>query len=222
MASLAPLLAGACGIPQFVFLAPPELGGVNSLPPTVSFSHDEINDIDSFRGYELYYKFYDPNAGDVATAFSADRAAIEAAPPGSVVSTLVARDYLRVYAAGSNAPPALAIRTDERDEPFTVSVVFPDGATIDEAAAAWNTEGPRTVVLLRDQGELGDPTEPVGFAPSDITAADADTPATLPAGGTVEMGLAVAAYGIDYITGTFAELYSTAVVADQLLGVSYQ
>ena len=196
---------------------------MSSLPPTVGFSHDEVNNIDSFRGYELYYKFYDPNAGNVATAFSADRAAIEAATPGSVVSTLSARDYRRVYAAGSSAPPALAITAAERDETFSVSIVFPPSpASTDDATASWNAEEPRSAVLLRDQDALGDPDEPIGFTPSDITAADADTPGTLPAGGTVEVGLAIAAYGIDYIAGTFAELHSTAIVADQLLGVSYQ
>lgn len=158
----------------------------------------------------------------MATTFSADRSAIEAATPGSVVSTLDARGYRRVYAAGSNAPPALSVTLDERDDPFSVSVVFPSRpASTDDALASWNADGQRTVTLLRDQQALGNPAEPVGFTPSEITAADADTPNPLP-DGTVEMGLAVAAYGIDYVTGTFGELHSTAIVADRLLGVSYQ
>ena len=220
---LAALLATSCGIPQYVFLAPPVLGTVSSLPPTMSFAHDELNDLDSFRGYELYYKFYDPAAGDVDGAFAADRSAIEVATPGSVVTTLGARDYRRVYAADSSGSPALPLTGDERDEAFTVSIVFPDSpASTADAFASWNTEGPRTVVLLRDQAALGNPTDPVRFTPSDIRAADADTPNPLPPGGTVEMGIAITAYGIDYVTGTFSELYSTAIVADQLLGVSYQ
>lgn len=191
---------------------------MSRLPPTVAFEHDEINDIDSFRGYEIYYKFY-----DLTSAFSADRSAIEAATPGSVLSTLESRGYLRAYAEGSSAPPALGITAAERDEAFTVSIVLPaSDASSAEATASWNTEGARTVVLLRDQDALGDPTEPLGFSPSDINAGDADTPDPLPPGNSVDMGLAVVAYGIDYITGTFAEIYSSAIVADQLLAVSYQ
>lgn len=218
---LALLAVASCGVPQFVFLAPPELGSVSSLPPTVSFAHDELNDIDSFLGYELYYKFYDPAAGDVTAAFSADRSAIEAATPGSVVSALGSRGYLRVYAGASAAPPALTVTLAERDEAFSVSVIFPASpASTDDAVATWNAFDERTVVLLRDQEALGNPLVPAGFTPSEITSADGDTPDPLPA--TLEMGLAVATYGIDYITGTFAELYSTAIVADKLLVVSYQ
>lgn len=223
-ALLAALLATACGIPQYVFLAPPVLSSVTALPPTASFTHDELNDIDSFSGYELYYKFYDPAEGNVEEAFAADRSAIEEARPGSVVTTLGTRGYRRVYAADSSGPPALRLTGEQRDEAFTVSIDFPDSAaSTADAFASWeSTEGPRTVVLLRDQAALGNPTDPVRFTPSDIRADDADTPNPLPSGGTVEMGLVITAYGTDYLTGTFSELYSTAVVADQLLGVSYQ
>jgi hypothetical protein len=227
------LLATACGIPQFVFLAPPVPGTVTSLPPSASFTHDDVNDTDSFLGYELYYKFYDPGLADVTGAFRSDEVAIESAAPGSVTATLDARGYRRVYAGTIGAgdavtaetrSPALTVGDSERDQGFTVSVTFPqDSASTEHASATWNAGSSRSIVLLRDQAALGNPaTNPRSFLPADIDAADADVPG-LPAApeGTIEMGLAVAAYGTDYVTGTFSEIYSTVLVVDQLLLVAY-
>ncbi|MFO7729370.1 MAG: hypothetical protein R6V86_01260, partial [Spirochaetia bacterium] len=43
-----------CGIPSYPYLYPPEaLGGAR-----VGFRHDEKNDQDVFRGYEIFYRFY--------------------------------------------------------------------------------------------------------------------------------------------------------------------
>src|SRR6056297_1722904 len=55
-----------CGIPSYPYLYPPEaLGG-----GVVGFSHDENNDPDVFRGYEIFYRFYsvDPDTADIRQA----------------------------------------------------------------------------------------------------------------------------------------------------------
>lgn len=220
----ATVLVASCGIPEYVFLAPPVLRDVTSLPPVVTFAHDTVNDTDSFLGYELFYKFYDPAITDAPAALSADRTAIESAPPGSVTTTLASRGYRRVYTSSVQSRPALQVAAAERDQPFTVTLAFPDTpASTDPAVASWDPGTPALVALLRDQAALASIAGgPYGFAPGEISGAHPDTPTLAVGPGTVEMGLAVASYGTDYLTGSFAEIYSTAIVADQLLQVAYQ
>ena len=209
----------SCGIPQFLYLEPPVFVSIDSVGATFVFSHvpgDPGND-ESFLGYEIYYRFYDPSTSE--TAATTDAAAIEAAAPGNVVVVLQGRGYRRIYPEIESIKPLLKIASaDKQDSTLDVTVTFPttqSDRSGTPASAVWKAYPPE--VLLRDQGfaeSYGDET----FFSVDIDAEpaadpeDEDVPPLL-AGppGQVHMGIVVIAYGIDY-DGTIAEIYSDPLV----------
>ena len=203
-----------CGIPQLAYIAPPIPGIVRTLPATIDFRHDQrANDIDSFLGYELYYKFYDPGAGSL---FDADRAVIEAASPGAVASTITARGYRRVERIPDEKPSVPFGATERSEENLIVTIRFQQGSPTG-ARAEWGTQ---VVDLVRNQTILNNPRPELGFREQDLAiGTHGDLPSTdFPFLG---MGLAIVAYGIDYITNTFGELYSTAVVPFATVQIAY-
>ena len=214
------IAVAGCGIPQFVFLAPPVLGEVTALPPSLTFSHSPDNDTDSFLGYELYYKLYDPNTAE--TAFAGDRSAIRSASAATVVTTLGARNYRRVHAPGSDLKPVLRVTIAERGQAFTIALAFQQESPTG-GVATWSAGTVREIPLVRDQRFLQPPT-PVGFTASALTPATyPDLPARPePDAGHFLMGLAVVSYGIDFVAGTFGELYSTAIVPEHLFFMRYE
>jgi hypothetical protein len=209
-----------CGIPQFVFIAPPVLDDVVEIPPTMTFHHDPANDTDAFLGYEVYYKFYLP--ATAAGHFTDDRAMILNASPGTVITTLAARQYRRVHVLGSEAKPLIRITPQERGVEFTIRLEFQQESHTG-GVARWSAATPRVVELVRDQRALGLPTPPVGYTRGELSPQTAypDLPGS-PDRDHFQMGLAVVSYGIDYVTGTFGELYSTAIMPEDSLQMGYQ
>lgn len=216
------ILLSGCGIPQVVFLAPPILGSVTELPPTVTFEHDTANDTDSFLGYEVYYKFYDPDTSSsdgVEGELASDRSTIQSAAPGNAVSILRDRGYRRIYTSRFSDTPALRMSQADRGASFELALDFQQPETA-HAVATWDAGSPEEVELYRDQNLFSNPQTPVGFQRDQIVAGHEDVPDTIAPGRTaIRMGIAVTAYGADFVTGTFAEVYSTAVVTDRLLDV---
>lgn len=220
------VLLSGCGIPQFVFFAAPELSTVTELPATIDFVHDVENDSDSFLGYELYYKFYDPD--DVPAyeaAFASDRNAIEAASPGAVVSTLQSRSFFRIYSGIAGTSPTLTVPTADKATAFTFRISFADDAipTDVDATASWTASTTFDATLLRDLTQLGTQSA-VGFAPEDVDpSSDNDMPTGLgvPVSATIRMALVALAYGVDFETGTFATIYSQATVASPTIQIYY-
>jgi hypothetical protein len=221
-------LLTACGIPQIVFLAPPEIGTVEPLLATVPFEHDPENDTDSFLGYEVYYKFYHPETeeGVDGQAFSSDRAAIIGSSPTSVSAVLASRGYSRVTGTEDPAEPPssnrplIEIGASERGVPFSVTLEFPSS----ESATA-RSDGIATgpIYLSRNDDYWPSPSEPLGFESTDVApGAQADLPDDPQPLDYYLMGIAVVAYGIDYVTGTFAAIYSTADVTPNPLRIVYQ
>ena len=188
------------------------------------FSHDPENDVESFLGYELYYKLYDPSGEtDSQTLFASDAAAIEAAAPGSVVAVLTGRGYRRIYPETESVPPLIPIDPGDKASLFTVTVSFPDKAYIiglEPASAEWLSSG---VTLLRDQSFAviyGNET----FFSDQISTDDPDVPdeAVDP---TLDMGVVAISYGTDYENGTFAPVYSEPLVitdTENLLPIHYE
>lgn len=223
-AAIAALLMVGCGIPEFAFLDPPTLGAVTDLPPTVTFVHSTRNDTDSFAGYELYYKFYEPDTGE--GQFQTDRTAIENASPGAVASTIAGRGYLRTHRRieddrTSDRKPVLNVPPTDRGIPFTVTIALQQtGQT--GAVASWTAAEPRQVELVRNQSTLGNPTSPVGFTEVEFEAGHADLAGLELDDRGLMMGLVIASYGIDFATGSFGELYSQAIVAEKPLRMFFQ
>lgn len=208
-----------CGIPVLVVLEEPILGEVGQVPPTFTFSHSPANDVESFAGYELYYKFYTEGTAD--SAFAADTAAIEGAAPGAVVSTLGSRGFHRIYTDEFLAPPALDITAAERAQLFELTVSF-QASPGAGGTAEWNAVSPTAETLLRDPEPFNEAAATLGFSESDIEPDQPDLPAGLdPSPGRLEMAVAIFAYGIDFATGTFAAVTSQAVMTDSPLQMSY-
>lgn len=228
-AVLAVLLIG-CGIPELAYLEPPTLGTVTDLPPRVTFLHSTDNNTDSFSGYELYYRFYDPGTGDAQ--FQADRTAIENASPGAVASTIAGRGYLRIHrktddGRTSDRKPVLSVPPADRGTPFTVTLAFQHGGQTDAAqtgaVASWTTEvADREVPLVRNQAALGNPTPPIGFTEEDFAPVHADLSELELDDRGLMMGLVIASYGIDVVTGLFGELYSVAIVPEKPLRIFFR
>ncbi|MDZ7793384.1 MAG: hypothetical protein U5P10_06715 [Spirochaetia bacterium] len=114
-----------CGIPSYPYLYPPEaLGGGR-----VGFSHDENNDPDAFRGYEIFYRFYanDPDtagAGDMEDYFTAE-GAIRSVINGTSSSALT-YGFRRLIIEGNKAtdpPPQLPIDFADRNNTFTIELI---------------------------------------------------------------------------------------------------
>ena len=206
-----------CGIPQFVFLAPPVLGEATVLPPTLTFSHSPDNDTDSFLGYEVYYKFYDPNTAD--GEFATDRTAIRNASAGTILTALSGQGYRRTHAEGSDRKPLIPVTGGERGQGFTIVLEFQQQSPTG-GLARWSPVTPRAIRLVRDRNL----PSPAGFTAPELTPATYPDllPRPVPDVGYFLMGLAVVSYGTDFVTGTFGELYSTAIVSDHLLIMGYQ
>lgn len=215
------LFSVGCGIPQYIYLSPPILESATFDDLEVVFSHDPANDTDSFQGYELYYKFYDPQESpDVA--FAADRALIESAVPANVITILANNGFLRVYTSPTESRPALPVPLADRGVEFQITLQFPKAVTDPaEAAATINTTVPQVPSLLRDQAFLiasGDETFAVlQMDPSDLDLSTADL-AGYPEP-TVPMGLAILSYGID--SSRFIPIYSEAVLLQSTLNLFY-
>ncbi len=89
----------SCGLDVVPFLYPPD--SPSAIGSGVQFLHDTRNNdtpqSDNFRGYEVYYKFYDfSGAGNGETQLQNDRNAIEADPIPPGTSRLTARNYRRL------------------------------------------------------------------------------------------------------------------------------
>jgi hypothetical protein len=93
------VLITACGLPTIPFLAPPQnpgSSGLNEENTPLTFEHNPENDIDDFRGYDLYYKLYlDSQTDEIA----ADASFIDSTPTQPGPSRLTQRGFVRAVAA---------------------------------------------------------------------------------------------------------------------------
>jgi hypothetical protein len=138
------LLLWGCGIPSAGFIGPPgETDGqdLESLP-VVTFDHNvEANDTEDFKGYELYYRFYDNNATD-GTDYEVDREQILGSPPGTGV--LESTGYRRVVRASGDSVesqelPLIPVPQSAKSQDFEVTLSFGLVSAVDpdEASARW-------------------------------------------------------------------------------------
>jgi hypothetical protein len=214
----------SCGIPQIVVLEPATVDDVISLPATVQIQHVTSNDREDFLGYELFYKFYDPETS--TEDFDSDSLAIENASPSSVLSVLTQRGYWRVSAINNTTQqPTIRVTPSERSLAFTITVTFPDNqlSTGEDALAEWSATTPNTEALGRDTTLF---QLPETFQPNELDV-EAPTDPDIPEGitdalGTLPMGMVVVAYGNDFTNGSFATVYSEPTVIPDLLDIFYQ
>lgn len=214
----------SCGIPTVTFIAEPIFRTPTG--STLRFDHNTANDTEDFKGYEIYYKVY--NAVDPSSQIDSDRSYIEGAEtPGT--SRLVLRDFLRMVrtdsgtATGSGLldPPMIPVGSGQRDNAFTVSIVFASGedtVVVDnpgEAAGSLrlyrqnvllDEQNPATVFEGFNQG--GEYNYVPGGSGNDADLArmlDSEYDQTE----TTRVAVAVIAFGID--ATNFQRIYSTPI-----------
>ena len=133
----------SCGIPSYPYLYPPEaLGGA-----IVGFRHDENNDPDVFRGYEIFYRFYadDPDTAGTSPAeidmqnYFNEEGAIRSIIYGTSSSALTYGFRRLIIAGNSDAdpPPQLPINIADRNNTFTIN--FDENELEDEISFTYDS-----------------------------------------------------------------------------------
>ena len=217
------LLANSCGIPQIIVLEPPLLvSPPPSLTNEITVAHSPENNVDDFLGYELFYKFYDPDTS--ASGFSTDRVAIENASPGTALSVIAQREYNRVHAAtDTNQIPVVQVSAAQRSQAFELLISFPSNTGASPPAIVTSDSSPAiSQELLRDISVVVAVDE--GFSAEDIDLVDNDVPelVTAPDDSIIDMGLVVISYGVDFTNGTFAQVVSQPLVIPELLEIFFE
>ncbi len=230
LAAAAALLLAACGLPTIPFLEPPV--AVSDSDVEIEFEHDTTNDIEEFRGYELYYRFY-PATTDGEDQWRNHNDAILDSPRSPNPNRLTARGYRRIRDAQDRGSPLIQA-ADIRGESFLVRMMFPFDPDddppnqIDEPDAIAMFED-RFVRLRRGpQINEADGQTPKRFFPvetdpangvyaaddNDITTALGNvSPEDLRDVFEVEGGLFIAVYGLAYgRTTDFERFYSVPVL----------
>ena len=224
-AALLTLLATAstaCGLPRLPFLGPPirdsDSGNV------VVFRHNaDDNNVDEFRGYELYYRFY-PNTGEGEEQWIADNDAILDSPRSPNPSRLVNRGYRRIrppqiqaappllrvgpgLPLGTRFPIRLFFPHDPEEEPIDDEDEEPDGAAFYEGKVVRLRRGPG---VNEEDGETPKRFFPVETDPTaNGVYAEGDADLVNLFDLLEDEGLFVAVYGLAYgITGDFQRFYS--------------
>ena len=134
----------SCGLPSLTFIDGPRSDSVEvdrSLSLTVFEHNAQANDIDAFKGYELYYKLFPYDAGN-DSAYESDVEYITEDPPVTGTSRLTNRGYSRVHAQNDRARPLIAVAFENRGENFEISVSFNKSDPGEEfegsATVTWN------------------------------------------------------------------------------------
>lgn len=128
------MLLCSCGLYSYPYIHEPSLigGTATSGRPYVAILHDGDNDPSVFRGYEIYYKFY--NAVTAETDHSRDDKSIFSVSNPDY-SALVAAGYKRcrtekLYKKDTTTP-MFKVPTDDRDDDFELSLRFDTVTTKD-------------------------------------------------------------------------------------------
>lgn len=215
LAALAAL--SGCGIPSTAYLAPPEHAATSPSLATTEFIHNADNDVESFAGYEVYYKIYLDSVAD--EQFAADREAIESSTTGFSLSELESRGFSRVVDHNDPGRPAPLLTVSDASEEFTIQIVLPSSVTTtDPGTAIWPVG--QSVDLGRTSSTVAG-ADPELFLPDQIDVDDTDTPdgiADEPVS-VVAVAIVLLAYGIDY--SNFTEVYSIPTVASDPLQMAY-
>jgi hypothetical protein len=164
---IAVLVLVSCGIPSAGFIGPPGETDIQSPEsvPVLTFDHNvAANATEDFKGYELYYRFYDNAAAD--TDYDQDQQQILAEPVQPGPDLLETNGYRRVVrasseSAGTQERPLIQVPQEEKVQEFTVTLSFGLVSTVnpDEATASWLG----LQVPLARSGAQDDSQAPKGF-----------------------------------------------------------
>ena len=130
------ILLWGCGIPTVSFLSPPiegETTGTNSENYILSFRHNSSNDIDDFRGYEIYYKLYEIDSKLIAQ----DETYISNTPVSPGIARLTTRNFLRLASIHSTTGEEKKSITEDA---FPHVAISPTGTEIEVKLDVRSTE----------------------------------------------------------------------------------
>lgn len=214
------ILVAACGIESTPFVAGPKPDEVDLVPATgtdrITFLHNENdNDTDEFKGYDLYYKFYEDEDGlwgcEPGDPCRSDREYILNDPVQTGPSRLLGRNYRRLVPANSpgqtpNIPVSNGIKGDE----FVVEIDLTGGVLTNALAATWPDD---TVALNRVVSQSGIHKRFLDAAAYESTDADVTHIATdisdVISDDNLYISLYTLGYGVD--PGSLQSLYSEPV-----------
>ena len=119
------LLLCGCGIPTFIFLAPPIQDSIQS--ESLTFFHDTSNDNEAFKGYNLYYKLYNnpDQASGEENLCRSDKDTITAEPPTLGETRLLSRRYSKVVINDMLLEPQIAIENKGSAQTITITLGDP-------------------------------------------------------------------------------------------------
>lgn len=171
----------SCGLEYYSLLYPP----ADPSEPTesnliASFKNDSRNNPDEFEGFEIYYRFYNPE--EYASSepgeqdFELDAEKIEEASEDNVqsVQILLSNRFNRVFSVLEETvedEPLIAISAGNVDSSFEVQIDFSDVSIIDiesEPVIRWLS---KEIVIRRSVVEEGENKK---FRPDDILGTDDD------------------------------------------------
>ncbi len=210
------LLLWGCGIPSAGFIGPP---GESSLreplsSPRLTFEHNvAANSTEDFKGYELYYRFYDAAAD---TDYEQDRQKILAEPVQPGPRILESEGYRRVVRASADPvadqePPLIDVPPESKGDEFEVALSFEPVLATDpaEAEASWlGLQAP-----LARSGASDESQAPKGFLLGSYLNSDDDVEQInreiedVIFDSELYMALYALGYGIDGLA--FDQIYST-------------
>lgn len=206
---------GGCGLETVPFLAAPivETVATGGVAPEFEFDHNPDSDPNLFLGFELYYKFYDPD--EYVDRYESDIAIIEGQFTSSPSTILSSRGYRRINnlvteSPGSVQPPLLPVSAADRTRRFTVSVTFPGSTVSPEPGKAEYPASTATEVVLLARSAAETPGAFQTFSPEAVETSDVDVPNDIDTAG-IGLGLVVLAFGRESATFPAQAVYSEPV-----------
>lgn len=123
-----------CGLPEVQSLEPPvnpQISGIDSPGLQIlTFQHNNGNDFDDFKGYDLYYKLYPPATSSAPSSLSSDESYIESTPKDAGPDRLLARGFLRLVPVTSRNSNSTAVQSLISTDPYPSIPMSPIGSPI--------------------------------------------------------------------------------------------
>ncbi len=208
-----------CGVDTIAFVEGPNADEVTAdrLGARIVFNHNDsdANSSPDFKGYELYYKFYDDSVTD---PWVDDQNTILADPVATGTSRLTNRSYRRVIRGNDQAGIPSIIVTSKTTE-YAITLDFFESAsdpTDTEATASWNDGSPASIDLRRNTDATTPGTFKSFFGAFSTSDDDADS-TIVNAKSSGNLGIAIYALGYGIEGGSFRQLYSEPVFLGYLV-----
>ena len=122
------LLLQSCGIESYDYLYPPRENSSSTTSTTRTFLHDTDNDIEGFRGYQIYYKLYmGPSASVLPDSAISEASSIESyrstGYPDTVIAKMETLGYRAIVPLGINPVPVVSITDASKEAQVDINLI---------------------------------------------------------------------------------------------------